>query len=299
MGSPSRPPRLWAIGDLHLAHARNRAALEALPDFGPDWLVLVGDVGDTLAQLALAFDRLGRRFGRLLWVPGNHELWCAEALAQRPEARGEGRYAMLVELCRAHGVLCPEDPWPLFQGEGGPARLLLCFGLYDYSFRPPELPREAVLDWAAEHGILARDELVLDCWPHPSREAWCAARIAATEARLRALPEEPGVRRVLVNHWPLRRDLVRIPRVPRYAPWCGTTRTEDWHRRFALDVVLSGHLHVRSTDWRDGVRFEEVSLGYPRQWDEGRELKDYLRAVLRPEAPPPGGTGGPDWRRWV
>jgi hypothetical protein len=85
---------------------------------------------------------------------------------------------------------------------------------------------------------------------------------------------------VLVGHWPLRRDLVRLGRVPRYAPWCGTRLTEDWHVRFGAAVVVSGHLHARATDVRDGVRFEEVSVGYPRDWDATRGLASYLRRIL-------------------
>jgi hypothetical protein len=27
-----------------------------------------------------------------------------------------------------------------------------------------------------------------------------------------------------------------------------------------------GHLHIPRTTWYDGVRFEEVSLGYPAEW---------------------------------
>jgi len=44
-------------------------------------------------------------------------------------------------------------------------------------------------------------------------------------------------------------------------------------------VAVSGHLHVRRTDWRDGTRFEEVSLGYARQWHAARGLAAYLRDV--------------------
>lgn len=71
---------------------------------------------------------------------------------------------------------------------------------------------------------------------------------------------------VLINHFPLRKDLAWLPRIPQFVIWCGTERTSDWHRRFNARVVVSGHLHIRSTTHRDGVRFEEVSLGYPRQW---------------------------------
>jgi hypothetical protein len=72
---------------------------------------------------------------------------------------------------------------------------------------------------------------------------------------------------------------VRLPRIPRFSIWCGTKRTEDWHTRFRAEVVVSGHLHMPATLWRDGVRFEEVSLGYPMQWKH-RGLVKSLREVL-------------------
>jgi hypothetical protein len=65
-----------------------------------------------------------------------------------------------------------------------------------------------------------------------------------------------------------------------FSLWCGTRRTEDWHLRFNAIVVVSRHLHIRSTSYRDGVRFEEVSLGYPRQWTHSTTLNRYIREVL-------------------
>jgi hypothetical protein len=127
-------------------------------------------------------------------------------------------------------------------------------------------------------GILAADEALLHPDPFESREAWCSARVALTEPRLLERARTHAL--VLVGHWPLRRDLVRLGRVPRYSPWCGTRLTEAWHTRFGAAVVVSGHLHVRATDVRDGVRFEEVSVGYPRDWDPTRGLASYLRRIL-------------------
>jgi len=91
------------------------------------------------------------------------------------------------------------------------------------------------------------------------------------------LPE--GARTVLINHWPLREDLIWIPRVPRFVPWCGTRATHDWHQRFRAIHVVTGHLHTRRTDVIDDTRLHEVSLGYPRQWDQSRGIADYLRDV--------------------
>ena len=89
--------------------------------------------------------------------------------------------------------------------------------------------------------------------------------LESAERRLAALP--PDLRTVLVSHWPLRQDVVRIPRIPRFSPWCGTPLTDDWHLRFRAAEVVSGHLHVPGRLWRDGVPFTEVSLGYPPQWE--------------------------------
>ena len=119
---------------------------------------------------------------------------------------------------------------------------------------------------------------MLDPEPYESCADWCQTRCDWTEARLSALPEDTHT--VLVSHWPLRYDLARPPRIPRFSIWCGTTRTEDWARRFRARVVVSGHLHLRTTLVRHGVRYEEVSLGYPRDWQADRGIDWYLRDVL-------------------
>lgn len=266
--------RLWAISDLHLGNAANRAALDSVPHLPHDWLILAGDVAERDAHIAEAFAVFGQRFARVIWVPGNHELWTLPPTT----ARGVARYDQLVALARAHGVSTPEDPFPLWPGAGGPAVIAPLFLLYDYSFRPDHVKAAAVLDWSMEEEVLCTDEFLLHPDPYPTRQAWCAARCQTSEARLAAI--DPSLPTVLVNHWPLRRDLVYIPRVPRFSPWCGTRISEDYHQRFRARVVISGHLHVPRTEMRDGTVFEEVSLGYPRQWQRSRGIGGYLRQIL-------------------
>jgi len=276
--------RLWALSDLHVGYDATRRAVEALTDHGDDWLVLPGDTGDTIAHLALVLDVVTARFARVIWTPGNHDLWTPR---QWPEARrGEAHYQRLIETCRARGVLTPEDPFVVWPATGHV--IVPTFTLYDYSFGPPGLSADAAVAWAGETGVQCADELLLSPAPHRSRAAWCEARVAATEARLDALPHD--ARTILVNHYPLRADLAVLPRIPRFTIWCGTTRTAHWPTRYRADVVVSGHLHMRSTRWRDGIRFEEVSLGYPPQWRRERTADDYLRQVL-PEPPSRDGWG--------
>jgi len=268
--------QLWAISDLHLGSDVNRRAVEAIAPKPEDWLILAGDLGDSLAQIELAFSVLGPRFAQLIWVPGNHELW-TERSPEHAE-RGIARYGALVRLARARGVLTPEDPYPLWPGPGPKTVIAPLMLLYDYSFRPAEVPRERVLAWAAEAGIFASDERRLHTDPNGGIENWCAARVGATERRLGELPEDTAT--VLVNHYPLRAEDVILPRKPRYAPWCGTRATQLWHRRFRARAVVYGHLHVRASRFAEGVHFQEVSLGYPRQWDPSRSADAYLRRIL-------------------
>ena len=102
--------------------------------------------------------------------------------------------------------------------------------------------------------------------PYPSREAWCWARIAETERRLAT--RDPSLPVIFVTHFPLVREPTRVLRYPQFAQWCGTTRTHDWHVRFNAVTVVYGHLHIPRETWYDGVRFIEVSIGYPREWQE-------------------------------
>lgn len=275
--------RLLAISDLHLGSPTNRDALEELGNYPDDWLIVAGDVAESFGRIGEGLAALRRRFAKVVWVPGNHELWSLPG--QDGGLRGQERYLALVELARAHDVLTPEDPWPVWTGEGGPVRIVPVFLLYDYSFAPPGLSPPEVIAWAAEADIHPVDEALLHPDPYPSRAAWCHARLDATVRRLEEL--EPGIPSVLVSHWPLREDLVRIPRVPRFAPWCGTVATRSWPARFGAVACVYGHLHVRGRRWLDGIRFEEVSLGYPRQWQPARGMAAYVRQIL-PLLPEPG-----------
>jgi predicted phosphodiesterase len=257
-------PTLFAVGDLHVDHPENRTAVDrdVRSESADDWLIVCGDVAESPDKLDWALKLLRERFARVIWTPGNHEL-----LARKddpPEMRGERRYLNLVERCRQIGVTTPEDPYPVWDGAGGPAQIAPLFLLYDYSFGRNIAPtREQALQRAYDAGVVCVDEFLLHPDPYPSRQAWCAARVEESERRL--ANSDPSLSTILVNHFPLLDAPTRVLRHPEFAQWCGTVRTADWHRRFRAGAVVYGHLHIPRTTWHDGVRFEEVSLGYPRE----------------------------------
>jgi 3',5'-cyclic AMP phosphodiesterase CpdA len=270
--------RLLAISDLHVGYPDNRKLMEGLwPESAADWLLVAGDVAERFADIEWALRLLSERFATVVWVPGNHELWTPPG--DEVQLRGGERYARLVELCRGLGVLTPEDPFPVWDGAGGPVTVAPLFLLYDYSFSPPGASgKEQGLAQAYAAGTVCTDEWLLYPDPYASREDWCQARLELTERRLAAI--DPAVPVVLVNHFPLIRASTRLLRYPEFAQWCGSKHTASWHVRFNVAVVVYGHLHIPLTTWHDGVRFEEVSLGYPREWRSWGRGRGRPRQIL-------------------
>ena len=145
--------------------------------------------------------------------------------------------------------------------------------------------------------VVATDEFLLSSEPYATRDAWCRDRLKYTRARLEELDWMTPT--VLVNHFPLRREPCDVLFYPEFALWCGTTETADWHTRYNALCSVYGHLHIPRTTFYDGVRFEEVSVGYPREWRRRRPVSRARRAW---PAPPPAprwpGPGHPEECPW-
>ena len=154
------------------------------------------------------------------------------------------------------------------------------FTLYDYSFSlsgdGAAATRARAVALARAAGVAAADEDRLHPDPYPSVGAWCRDRVAASAARLASVTGPM----VLVSHWPLLRAPLTALRHPEYAPWCGTELTAEWHRSFPVTAAVYGHLHIPRTTVHDGVRFEEVSVGYPREWQRRGPVPPQPRVVL-------------------
>ncbi|MDT9592372.1 metallophosphoesterase [Nocardioides zeae] len=258
-------PHLLAVGDLHVRHPENADVVAGLaPRHPDDWLLVAGDVAETTDVVLATLASLADRFAQVVWTPGNHELWTHPH--DPDQRRGVERYEHLVERCRELGVLTPEDEYARWSAPEGDLLVAPLFLLYDYSFRDPGTSAAQALSAARSARQYLSDQFLLQPDPHPDRPAWCHDRVATTEARLAALrAAEPTAGLVTVSHYPLAEEPTRAVASHHLRLWCGTRLTADWHRRFAVDVAVYGHLHIPRTTRVDGVRFEEVSLGYPRE----------------------------------
>ncbi|MCM9082392.1 metallophosphoesterase [Streptomyces spororaveus] len=161
------------------------------------------------------------------------------------------------------GVLTPEDDYSVWLANGIALQIAPLLLLYDYTFRAPgAASKEESLALPYESGVVCTDERLLHSAPFPSGRIGAGPGWLA-ERRLAAC--DPDVPLVLVNHWPLVRQPTGVLRYPEFAQWYGTVLTADWHWRFNVAAPIYGHLHIRCSTVHDGVPFEEVSMGYPRE----------------------------------
>jgi hypothetical protein len=80
--------------------------------------------------------------------------------------RGEAKYKRLASICRDYGVLTPEDPYAVWSGVETEYLIAPFFLLYDYSFRPDDIPLERAVEWADEVGVICADEVLLHAEPY-------------------------------------------------------------------------------------------------------------------------------------
>lgn len=241
---------LWFASDLHVTWPANRERIARLQPAGPgDWLIAAGDVAERIDVVVDTLAALRRRFARVIWTPGNHELF------SRPSDRfkGRARYRRLVELLRDVGVDTPEDEYPVF----GEVTVAPLFTLYDYSFRPPELDAAQALAAANLARATLDDELRIA--PYVDIPAWSAERVAYSRRRLGDVTGPT----LLANHWPLVVEPTQRLGKPEMALWCGTTATRSFAREFNAIGAVHGHLHMPGEIRVDGIPHLDVSLGYP------------------------------------
>src|SRR5271168_5260883 len=108
------PESLFAVSDLHCSYAANRRIIDELhPESGEAWLIVAGDVGETFSDIEKTLRLMRRRYAKVIWVPGNHELWTHDH--DPVQLSGEARYQALVQMCQGNDILTPEDEfagWP-------------------------------------------------------------------------------------------------------------------------------------------------------------------------------------------
>lgn len=236
--------RIFAISDIHVDYDMNARWLADLSasEYRDDVLILAGDISDSLERVGWALSTLAARFRRVMYVPGNHDLWVI---------RDAKRYTSLDKFERLCRVV--EQSGASMQPQAvGRVLIVPLQGWYDYSFGTPG---SALLEsWMDFHACR---------WPPHFEMRDVAAHFQALN---QVPPPVPGGTLISFSHFLPRIDLMPsyIPPARRMLyPVLGSTRLEEQLRAMKSSIHIYGHSHVNRRVAIDDVTYINNAFGYP------------------------------------
>lgn len=238
--------RLFAVSDIHIDYDVNARWLAELStvDHRNDVLILAGDVTDMLRLLHWALRELARRFRKVLFVPGNHDLWVIRDNAQKNSLQKFDEVATVVKDSGAS-----MEPYRLDD-----MTIVPLLGWYDGSFGQPSAElRSMWMDYRACR------------WPSTWGDREIAAHFASHNERW-TMPAEGTV--ITYSHFLPRIDVMPdgIPADRRILyPVLGTATLDAQLRRLGSTLHVYGHSHVNRQVTIDGVQYINNAFGYPNE----------------------------------
>lgn len=236
--------RIFALSDVHVDHDANFKWVCGLStgDYTQDILILAGDLTDRLARLDECLALLTRRFRKVLFVPGNHDLW---VIRERRDMHSLDKFEEVRRVVESHGA-------SMQAYRAGEVAIVPLLSWYDHSFGQPSPELRAVwMDYRACR------------WPgHFSEPEITAHFLSMNEALL----QERAPTLISFSHF-----LPRIDVMPAYIgaggrllyPVLGSTRLEIQLRRLKPDIHVYGHSHVNRKVTIDGICYCNNAFGYP------------------------------------
>jgi predicted phosphodiesterase len=238
--------RIFALSDLHADFEVNRQWIASLStvEYRDDVLILAGDVCDSIQLLEFCMSALASRFAKVLYVPGNHELWVFRDEHPGTSLEKFQQVSRVIEDCGAS-----MQP---FHCNG--LSIVPLLGWYDYSFGEPS--SEVLEAWMDYRACRWPDHLSL---------------YEVTEHFLRLNHGALTVTNDVVisfSHF-----LPRLDIMPNYVsgmtrmlyPVLGSSRLEAQIRQIKPAIHVYGHSHLNRMRTLDGVLYVNNAFGYPHE----------------------------------
>jgi Icc-related predicted phosphoesterase len=238
--------RVFAISDLHVDYAANAKWVAGLStsQYRDDIAIVAGDVSDSLQRLEWALKAMAARFKKVLYVPGNHELW---VIRDNQSKTSLAKFEQVCAVAEQAGVSMRR-----FSHNG--LSIVPLLGWYDYSFGQPS--KELNDSWMDYHACR---------WP----SHFAARDVAAYFEELNDMTETVGNEHVITfSHFLPRIDVMpeSIPEKKRFLyPVLGATRLDEQVRKLKPKMHVYGHSHVNRRVQIDGVTYVNNAFGYPHE----------------------------------
>ena len=238
--------RVFALSDIHIDYDENARWIANLStaEYQSDVLILAGDVTDTRRLLEWCLSTLSTRFKKVLFVPGNHELWVIRDGHQKNSLQ---KFADVCAVIESSGA-----SMQAFRERG--VSIIPLLSWYDYSFgEPSEELRSIWMDYRACR------------WPSGFTEKDIAAYFAAFNDKQVSVT---GDKVITYSHFLPRIDLMPgfIPSARKLLyPILGSAQLDQQLRKLNATIHVYGHSHVNRQVTIDGVSYINNAFGYPNE----------------------------------
>jgi len=237
--------RVFAVSDVHVDYQDNKKWLLGLSsvDYLDDVVILAGDLTDDLQLLEECFNDISAKFSKVLFVPGNHELW----VSRDRRFNSIEKYQQISELAISTGVSMTPTHF-------GTLSIVPLFSWYDFSFATP-------------------DKKLMDTWMDFRACVWPDNKQPSeiTDYFLDKNKVNLSVRNETVisfSHFLPRIDLMPIYIPPAYHylyPALGSDLLEEQIRVLKPNIHVYGHSHVNRKLTLGGVQYINNAFGYPSE----------------------------------
>jgi len=279
--------RVWAISDLHVDYEENMSWIAQLSqsDYSNDVLLVAGDISDDIGLMERALSLLMKRFGRVFFVPGNHDLWVRKGDA----ANSVEKFYSVLNCCAKVDVAT--EPEFIACDENG----VTIVPLFAWYVKPEEGDDSLFLPKPGEDPSLGMwVDNYATSWPEMNGHEHVADMFLSMNRQRINGPLQGTV--ISFSHFLPRQELI-FPKgfVPgktvtnykdpapsfNFSRVAGSTRIDEQLRTAGASAHIYGHQHRDRYREIEDVIYISHGLGYPRERErKGIKDSDFLPLLI-------------------
>ena len=262
--------RIFIISDIHVDYAENFWWVDNLSnyDYREDVLILAGDVTHKFTLLKSILKKLRKKFKRLFFVPGNHELW----LNDDGFTHSLEKFHAIIDYCQKIDI---EIQPKTFENQN-----ILIYPVFSW-YQTKNEPGTLYLPKPGEQAV---EKIMSDFyhikWPNKDIKPFNYFM----NLNKKDLANESQKLVITFSHFLPRQELMfsrnntlskaRIKKFDRYPPFnfsevAGSQWIDGFIRKIGTKIHIYGHQHINRDRIIDGVRYVAHCLGYPEERRRG------------------------------
>jgi predicted phosphodiesterase len=238
--------RIFALSDVHVDFELNAQWVTSISqvEYVDDLLILAGDVSDSVVQLEHCLGQLARCFKKLLFIPGNHDLWVIRGDKHHDSLH---KFKTVCEVAERNGA-------SMATYHHGNVSIVPLLGWYDYTFGSLEPGLQS--SW-------------MDFFACKWSDAWDMEDVALHFLRMNGYHRRDDKEFIIsFSHFVPRVDLLPRQLPDRYRklfPVLGSSRLGQQVNRLRSDIHVYGHSHINRRLRLDGTLYINNAFGYPHE----------------------------------